>query len=165
MTKRQSDMVTCWVHGTPVPLAASNSHHVTPKGAGGADGSRNEIRICTNCHSVLHRAEELNANGKGSQVPVLIAAAFVGTGQRKRMGELVRQASLAFQDAEESGFTKDEVQVTLSRDLFERLQVLAQGVRDPLTRRRVGVGRYVEGILRGHVRSKGMTISEPVKGR
>lgn len=160
-------MVKCYVHGTMVTMAATNSHHITPKGAGGQDGGTNEVRICTNCHSILHRAEEMLSHGRANLVDSLVSASFEETGQRKRMKHLIKDAATAFLNADESGFSKDEAQIVISRETMEKLQVLAQGVKDPVTKRLVGASRYADNVLRQHIRSKGIQIGSigSVKGR
>jgi hypothetical protein len=156
-------MVKCWVHGTNITRAAANKHHITPQAAGGSDDKKNLIFLCVNCHSVLHRCEELLASGKGNLTSELIATTFPdSTGARSRMKQLVAEARSAFQDADESGLASDKASVELDRDLFDKIQLLAQEVRDPRTGRKVGVSRYVSAILEKHLRSRG--ISYPVKG-
>lgn len=157
------DLVTCWVHRTPVARAGSNQHHINPQAAGGSDDASNIVTICATCHAILHRAEEMLSKDKSASVAPLIATSYGDAGQRTRMHTLVKAAATAFQDAEESGFTTDDVAITISRDVFTRLQVLAQGARDPISNRRIGVGRYAETILRAHLRTKGISVP-PLKG-
>lgn len=71
------------------------------------------------------------------------------------MKRLVQEAAKAFAVADEAGVLGEGI-IEIPRALFDVLKALAHETKDPYTGRQSSVQGYVERLIRGHIRSRGI---------
>jgi len=145
--------VTCYVHGTKVPRAAANSHHVTPQAAGGTHGET--VWVCASCHTVLHRISEQMVQGK-TGVANDIANQYAPTpAMRRRLMRLVDSSATSMQAVNEGEIPgRDEViiQVALPAEVAKRFKLMVGDIR--ISGRKIGVSRFLRLLIEQKLREK-----------
>lgn len=163
MSRNDGVFILCYVHGTNLPRAGANEHHIVPQAAGGTDDPSNLVWLCATCHNVLHRCEEHLQAGRAGVVRDIISSAYTGARSRSRMERLVQEAAKAFAAADEAGVAGDGI-LEIPRALFDLLKMAARETKDPQTGRRASVQGYVLRLIQGHLRKLGYeTRTKPSK--
>jgi len=146
--------VTCYVHNTPVPRAAANSHHVTPQAAGGAKGK--QVWVCASCHSVLHRISEQMVLGKQGIARDLASQYAPTPAMRQRLMYLVENSAEAMNAAAEGQAGRDEViiQVELPAEVAHRFRLLVGDLR--IQGRKIGMSRFLRLLIERELKKKNL---------
>lgn len=146
----------CCVHGTKIPRAAAHEHHEAPRAAGGGDEKSNLVWLCATCHQVAHRVGQLRQLNRGDEASDIMTSYYPAPAQRKRFAQVVHEMVTAHMHADLTGMGKPKAEVMLEIDheLYACLKQLALDYRSG--GRRVGVAKYIEAVLNGHVIKNGM---------
>jgi len=150
----------CYVHGgDPVDTRLLHEHHVVPQGYGGEDDPTNTVWLCGSCHDIVHRmAHWFNSKKEGLAKDLAMQYIPRMPAARERLMELARTVAQAMNDyvPEIGEFDNEDdtviMQLHVPASLHKKLKTLAADLRQPNTKRKMGLYKYVVNVLRNHVR-------------
>lgn len=150
----------CYVHGgDPVDTRLLHEHHVVPQGYGGEDDASNTVWLCGSCHDIVHRmAHWFNNKKEGLAKDLAMQYIPRMPAARERLISLSRIVAQAMNDyvPEIGEFDNEDdlviVQLHVPASLHKKLKTLAADFRQPNSKRKMGLYKYIVNVLRNHVR-------------
>jgi len=164
------DRFKCDCCGKIVPKALIHEHHVIKRASGGGDTLDNIVRLDVTCHSAVHQVEMALKNPKRrSTVTDLINSLFPkNVVAQKKCLELAATAALENNGKNDNneldyGAFDTEELVTLtpikvSPKIKQYVHRIAQDLRHPETGKRLGVARYLRGLIEADLKKRGYKI-------